>query len=416
MRVLFDNVNVDENEILSYSNKVKSIVDNLESRKDKDDDFVGWLNVGIDKSEIDRIKNTALKIRKQAEVLLVIGIGGSYLGARAVDSALSDKKLEIIYVGFNLCSNYIKSVIDYIKDKDFVINVISKSGTTTEVAIAFRIFREILESRYNDFKDRIYITTDSTKGALRNLANKCGYTSFVIPNNIGGRYSLLTVAQLLPIACSGVDIEKLINGAKEAYLKYRNLDVLNNECFRYAISRNILYNKNNFIEILSNYDLRLSYFSKWWQQLFGESEGKDNKGIFPVNLDFTTDLHSMGQYIQEGRRNLFETVIFVDCEDDLIIKHEEDDMDNINYLEGKSINYINKMAMQGTITAHFSADVSNFVILLDKLDEFELGSLIFFFEYSCAISSMLMNVNPFNQPGVEEYKRNMFKLLNKPGF
>ena len=417
MIVKFDNLDILDEDILSYQDRVNKIVDDLNNRKNKIDDFVGWLNVDIDKEEIDKIKTTALKIRKQAQVLLVIGIGGSYLGARAVIEALgNDKKLEIIYVGHNLSSDYIQSVIDYIKDKDFAINVISKSGTTTEPAIAFRIFREIMEQRYVDAKDRIYVTTDSKVGALRSLANNKGYTSFAIPNNVGGRYSVLTSAQLLPIACANIDIERLLKGAKEASLFYQNNNVMNNECYRYAISRNILYKNDKFIEIFANYDNRLHYFSEWWKQLYGESEGKDNKGIFPTNLDFTTDLHSMGQYIQQGRRNIFETIIFVNSNYDIKISKNIDNSDNLNYLDGKTINYINRKAMEGTIKAHVEGGVSNILIELERLDELELGKLIFFFEYACAISSMLMGVNPFDQPGVEEYKKNMFKLLNKPGF
>lgn len=417
MIVKFDNLDILDEDILSYQDRVNKIVDDLNNRKNKIDDFVGWLNVDIDKEEIDKIKTTALKIRKQAQVLLVIGIGGSYLGARAVIEALgNDKKLEIIYVGHNLSSDYIQSVIDYIKDKDFAINVISKSGTTTEPAIAFRIFREIMEQRYVDAKDRIYVTTDSKVGALRSLANDKCYTSFVIPNNVGGRYSVLTSAQLLPIACANIDIERLLKGAKEASLIYQNNNVMNNECYRYAISRNILYKNDKFIEIFANYDNRLHYFSEWWKQLYGESEGKDNKGIFPTNLDFTTDLHSMGQYIQQGRRNIFETIIFVNSNYDIKISKNIDNSDNLNYLDGKTINYINRKAMEGTIKAHVEGGVSNILIELERLDELELGKLIFFFEYACAISSMLMGVNPFDQPGVEEYKKNMFKLLNKPGF
>ena len=417
MIVKFDNLDILDEDILSYQDRVNKIVDDLNNRKNKIDDFVGWLNVDIDKEEMDKIKATALKIRKQAQVLLVIGIGGSYLGARAVIEALgNDKKLEIIYVGHNLSSDYIQSVIDYIKDKDFAINVISKSGTTTEPAIAFRIFREIMEQRYVDAKDRIYVTTDSKVGALRSLANNKGYTSFAIPNNVGGRYSVLTSAQLLPIACANIDIERLLKGAKEASLIYQNNNVMNNECYRYAISRNILYKNDKFIEIFANYDNRLHYFSEWWKQLYGESEGKDNKGIFPTNLDFTTDLHSMGQYIQQGRRNIFETIIFVNSNYDIKISKNIDNSDNLNYLDGKTINYINRKAMEGTIKAHVEGGVSNILIELERLDELELGKLIFFFEYACAISSMLMGVNPFDQPGVEEYKKNMFKLLNKPGF
>lgn len=416
MKVNFKNVNVEDSMIKSYQSKVDKIVDNLESRKNKLDDFVGWLDVSnYDKDEINKIKHVSNKIRNQAKVLLVIGIGGSYLGAKAITEAIKkDNGLEVIYVGNNLSCDYINSVIDYIKDKDFVINVISKSGSTLEPAISFRIFLEILEERYKDSNERVYVTTDPKLGKLRSLANEKGYTTFNINSNIGGRYSVLTAAQLLPIACMGIDIEKLLSGAIKAYDLYLEKDVLKNECYRYAIIRNVMYNNDKFIEILANYDNRLHYFSEWWKQLYGESEGKDGKGIFPATLDFTTDLHSMGQYIQEGRKNIFETVLFVNSDTEIIIKENANNSDNLNYLAGKSINYINKMAMEGTMKAHVDGKVNNILIELDKLDEVELGKLIFFFEKACAISCMLLEVNPFNQPGVEEYKKNMFKLLGKP--
>lgn len=421
MKLNFDYVKVTDVEILSYQDKVSKIVEELENIKKDINDFVGWLDIvnNYDKIEYDRIKKSAIKINNQAEVLLVIGIGGSYLGAKAITDAIKTKnKLEIIYVGNNLSSDYISDVIDYIKDKDFVINVISKSGTTTEPAIAFRIFKDILYKKYKEeASNRIYVTTDIKKGALRKLATKEGYESFVIPDNIGGRYSVLTAVGLLPIMCAGINIDKLLEGAKLAYLEYSNKNILENDCYKYAVIRNILYEKGKVIEVLANYEPKLHYLLEWCKQLLGESQGKDNKGIFPSILDFTTDLHSMGQYIQEGLRNMFETVIFVNnSQDDIILKEEENDDDNLNYLAGKSLNYINKKAMEGTIEAHVEGGVDNILITLDKLNELELGKLIFFFEYACAISCMLLDVNPFNQPGVEAYKKNMFKLLGKPGY
>lgn len=421
MKLNFDYVKVTDVEILSYQDKVSKIVEELDNRKKDINDFVGWLDIvnNYDKIEYDRIKKAAIKINNQAEVLLVIGIGGSYLGAKAITDAIKTKnKLEIIYVGNNLSSDYISDVIDYIKDKDFAINVISKSGTTTEPAIAFRIFKDILYKKYKEeASNRIYVTTDIKKGALRKLATKEGYESFVIPDNIGGRYSVLTAVGLLPIMCAGINIDKLLEGAKLAYLEYSNKNILENDCYKYAVIRNILYEKGKVVEVLANYEPKLHYLLEWSKQLLGESQGKDNKGIFPSILDFTTDLHSMGQYIQEGLRNMFETVIFVDnSQDDIILKEEENDDDNLNYLAGKSLNYINKKAMEGTIEAHVEGGVDNILITLDNLNELELGKLIFFFEYACAISCMLLGVNPFNQPGVEAYKKNMFKLLGKPGY
>lgn len=421
MKLNFDYVKVTNDEILSYQDKVSKIVEELDNRKKDINDFVGWLDIvnNYDKIEYDRIKKSAIKINNQAEVLLVIGIGGSYLGAKAITDAIKTKnKLEIIYVGNNLSSDYISDVIDYIKDKDFAINVISKSGTTTEPAIAFRIFKDILYKKYKEeASNRIYVTTDIKKGALRKLATKEGYESFVIPDNIGGRYSVLTAVGLLPIMCAGINIDKLLEGAKLAYLEYSNKNILENDCYKYAVIRNILYEKGKVIEVLANYEPKLHYLLEWCKQLLGESQGKDNKGIFPSILDFTTDLHSMGQYIQEGLRNMFETVIFVNnSQNDIFVKEEENDDDNLNYLAGKSLNYINKKAMEGTIEAHVEGGVDNILITLDKLNEIELGKLIFFFEYACAISCMLLDVNPFNQPGVEAYKKNMFKLLGKPGY
>ena len=325
----------------------------------------------------------------------------------------------ILYVGNNLSPNYINELIEYIGDKDFSVNVISKSGTTTEPAVAFRIFREILENKYgiDEARSRIYATTDKKKGALKTLAENEGYEQFVVPDNVGGRYSVLTAVGLLPIAVAGIDIEKLMQGARQAQEKYNDANLKYNECYQYAVLRNILYKLYKNIEILVNYEPKMHYFTEWWKQLYGESEGKEQMGIFPAGVDFTTDLHSMGQYIQEGRRNLFETVISIEnSNSDIIIQPDEDNLDGLNYLAGKGLDYVNKKAMEGTIKAHVSGDVPNIKIEIEKLDEENIGELIYFFEKSCAMSGMILGINPFNQPGVEKYKKNMFKLLEKPGY
>ena len=303
--------------------------------------------------------------------------------------------------------------------KDFSVNVISKSGTTTEPAIAFRIFREILENKYgiDEARSRIYVTTDKERGALKTLADNEGYEKFVIPDNVGGRYSVLTAVGLLPIATAGIDIDKLMQGAQNAQERYDDPNLKYNECYKYAVTRNILYKLYKNTEILVNYEPKMHYFTEWWKQLFGESEGKDQKGIFPAGVDFTTDLHSMGQYIQEGRRNLFETVISIENpKSDITINKDEDNLDGLNYLAGKTLDYVNKKAMEGTVKAHVTGDVPNIMLTIEDLDEENIGELIYFFEKACAMSGMILGVNPFNQPGVEEYKKNMFKLLKKPGF
>ena len=329
------------------------------------------------------------------------------------------KTPQIIYVGNTLSSNYIHDVMELIEDKDFSINVISKSGTTTEPAVAFRIFRELLEAKYDlkEARGRIFVTTDKEKGALKKLAIKENYQTFVIPDNIGGRYSVLTAVGLLPIAVAGIKIDKLMEGARQAREKYSDSSLKYNECYKYAVARNILYGNDKNIEILVNYEPKMHYMTEWWKQLYGESEGKDEKGIFPTGAEFTTDLHSLGQYIQEGRRNLFETVIKINTpENDMKVSLDEDDLDGLNYLTGKSIDYINKKAMEGTIEAHVVGDVPNILIEMEKLDELNLGKLIYFFELACAMSGKILGVNPFNQPGVEKYKKNMFRLLEKPGY
>ena len=426
------NSGITEKMILEYKEQVENIHKELHRRANDEKDFVGWLELptNYDKKEFSRIKKAAKKISKESDILIVIGIGGSYLGARAVIEALTSsfynmksekqrKYPQVLYVGNNLSPNYINELLEVIEDKDFSINVISKSGTTTEPAIAFRIFREILENKYGieEARSRIYVTTDKKRGALKTLADEEGYEKFVIPDNVGGRYSVLTAVGLLPIACSGIDIDKLMEGAQIAQERYNDSNLKYNECYKYAVSRNILNKLYKNIEILVNYEPKMHYFTEWWKQLYGESEGKDQKGIFPAGVDFTTDLHSMGQYIQEGRRNLFETVINIEnSNSDITIQKDEDNLDGLNYLAGKTLDYVNKKAMEGTIKAHVSGDVPNIVIHMNKLDEVNLGELIYFFEKACAISGMILGVNPFNQPGVEEYKKNMFHLLKKPGF
>ena len=432
VKLSLKNSGVTKKTIMEYKEQVENIHKDLHHRANDVSDFVGWLNLPTkyDKKEFARIKKAAKKIKKESDILVVIGIGGSYLGARAVIEALTSSFYnmlpneernfpQILYVGNNLSSDYMNELIEYIGDKDFSVNVISKSGTTTEPAIAFRIFREILENKYGieEARSRIYATTDREKGALKTLAEKEGYEQFVVPDNVGGRYSVLTAVGLLPIATCGIDIDKLMEGAKEAQEKYDDPDLKYNECYQYAVVRNILYKLYKNTEILVNYEPKMHYFTEWWKQLFGESEGKDQKGIFPAGVDFTTDLHSMGQYIQEGRRNLFETVIKIKKpKSDIEIQPDEDNLDGLNYLAGKTLDYVNKKAMEGTIQAHVSGDVPNIQITIEKLDEKNLGAMIYFFEKACAVSGMILGVNPFNQPGVEEYKKNMFKLLEKPGY
>ena len=432
LKLNLKNTGIDQKAIMKYKEKVEQIHHELHKRANAQNDFVGWLELptNYDKEEFKRIKSAAARIQEDSEVLVVIGIGGSYLGARAVIESLTNtfdnllpeskrKHPQIFYVGNNLSPNYINDLIETLGTKDFSVNVISKSGTTTEPAIAFRIFREMLENRYGieEARGRIYVTTDKEKGALKTLATKEKYEIFVIPDNVGGRYSVLTAVGLLPIAVAGIDIDKLMEGARVAQERYNDPNLKYNECYQYAVVRNILYKLYKNTEILVNYEPKMHYFTEWWKQLFGESEGKDQLGIFPAGVDFTTDLHSMGQYIQEGRRNLFETVIRIEkANSDITIQEEEDNLDGLNYLAGKGLDYVNNKAMEGTIEAHVSGDVPNVVIELPKLTEETIGHLIFFFEKSCAMSGMILGVNPFNQPGVEKYKKNMFRLLEKPGY
>ena len=426
------NTGLTKKSIMEYKEQVENIHKDLHRRANDEKDFVGWLELptNYDKKEFARIKKAAKKIKKESDILVVIGIGGSYLGARAVIESLTSsfynmlpnkqrKFPQILYVGNNLSPNYMNELIEYIGNKDFSINVISKSGTTTEPAVAFRIFREILENKYgiDEARSRIYATTDKEKGALKTLAESEGYEQFVVPDNVGGRYSVLTAVGLLPIAVAGIDIDKLMEGARLAQERYNDSNLKYNECYQYAVVRNILYKLYKNTEILVNYEPKMHYFTEWWKQLFGESEGKEQKGIFPAGVDFTTDLHSMGQYIQEGRRNLFETVISIEeSNSDITIPSDDDNLDGLNYLAGKGLDYVNKKAMEGTVQAHVSGDVPNIIINLKQLNETALGELIYFFEKACAVSGMILGINPFNQPGVEEYKKNMFKLLKKPGY
>lgn len=424
--------NIKQEDIMKYSNKVENIHTELHEKSKDENEFLGWLDLptDYDKKEVEKIKKCAKKIQKDSEILVVIGIGGSYLGARAVIEALTStfynllskeqrKTPQILYAGNNLNPNYLNDLIDLIGNRDLSVNVISKSGTTTEPAIAFRIFRELLENKYGleEAKERIYVTTDKEKGALKQIAEEEGYTTFVIPNNIGGRYSVLTAVGLLPIATAGINIDKLLDGARIAQEKYLDKSLKYNDCYKYAVARNILYKNEKNIEILVSYEPKLHYMTEWWKQLFGESEGKDLKGIYPTGAEFTTDLHSLGQYIQEGRRNLFETVIDIkESDSNVFINQDEENLDELNYLTGKGLDEINKKAMEGTIEAHIEGEVPNIILTMDNLNEYTLGHLIYFFELACSMSGKLLGVNPFNQPGVEKYKKNMFRLLGKPGY
>ena len=427
MKINFNNVLINNDEINKYEDMVKDIHNKLHDNCNSQDNFMGWLDLPInyDKEELDQIKICAEKVKNNSKYLLVIGIGGSYLGARAVIEALTstfynlrENSPIILYVGNNLSTSYINDIIKIIGNDDFSINVISKSGTTTEPAIAFRIFKKILENKYgNNASERIIVTTDEEKGALHTIAKENNYQTFKIPNNIGGRYSVLTAVGLFPIAVANINVDKLLNGAIKAYNKYNNSNLNENDCYKYAVIRNLLYHKDKNIEIFASYEPRLHYFIEWLKQLFGESEGKNGKGIFPVGVEFTTDLHSLGQYIQDGRRNIFETVLNIEnTNESITMTKEENNLDNLNYLEGLTLDYINHKAMEGTIDAHVSNDVPNILINVDKLDEETIGELIYFFELACAMSGFILNVNPFNQPGVEIYKKNMFHLLGKPGY
>ncbi|WP_226669505.1 glucose-6-phosphate isomerase [Metabacillus litoralis] len=421
-----------EHEITYLRDFVKVAHHSIHEQTGAGSDFLGWVDLpkDYDKEEFSRIQKSAEKIKSDSDVLLVVGIGGSYLGARAAIEMLNHsfynslskeqrQAPQVIFVGNNISSTYMRDLQDLLEGKDFSINVISKSGTTTEPALAFRIFRKILEGKYgkSEAKQRIYATTDKARGALKTLATEEGYESFIIPDDVGGRYSVLTAVGLLPIAVTGVDIQAMMNGAAAASDDFGKSELEENPAYQYAAVRNVLYNKGKTIEMLINYEPGLQYFSEWWKQLFGESEGKDQKGIYPSSANFSTDLHSLGQYVQEGRRDLFETVINVEnSRHELIVEEEENDLDGLNYLTGKSVDFVNKKAFQGTMLAHTDGGVPNLVVTIPAMDAYTFGYLAYFFEKACAMSGYLLGVNPFDQPGVEAYKVNMFALLGKPGF
>ncbi|MCC5911181.1 MAG: glucose-6-phosphate isomerase [Clostridiaceae bacterium] len=404
----------------------------LHEKNGAGNDFLGWVDLpkNYDKEEFNRIKAAAKKIQDNSEVLIVVGIGGSYLGARAAIEMLSHsfynllpkegrKTPEIYFAGHNMSAKYLKDLLDVVKDKDICINVISKSGTTTEPAVAFRVLKEFMENKYGreGMKDRIYATTDIEKGALKQLATEEGYETFVIPDDVGGRYSVLTAVGLLPIAVAGIDIDEMMEGAASAYEDLKQEKLEENYCYQYAAMRNILYNKGKMVEILVNYEPNLHFMGEWFKQLFGESEGKDQKGIFPASVSFSTDLHSMGQYIQEGRRDIFETVLHVENIDaEVYIKQQQRDLDGLNYLVGKTVDDVNKNIFEATLLAHNDGGVPNLIINIPEITPYYFGYLVYFFEKACGISGYLLGVNPFDQPGVEEYKKNMFALLGKKGY
>lgn len=395
-------------------------------------DYLGWVELPVkyDTKEFQAIKKAAQEIRETSEALVVIGIGGSYLGARAAIEMLSHSfsnqypgenrpNPQIYYMGQTISPTYIAELLEVLAEKDFAVNIISKSGTTTEPAIAFRLIKELLVKKYgaDEAKRRIYATTDKAKGALKKIADAEGYTQFVIPDDVGGRYSVLTPVGLLPIAVSGIDIQEMMDGAAAGYQAYQKPDMEKNLAYQYAVARNVLYRKGKLIEIMVNYEPNLHYFAEWWKQLFGESEGKNQKGIFPAACDFSTDLHSMGQYIQEGRRDLFETVLWVEkSRRSVVIPNDPDNIDGLNFLSGRTMENVNEKAFQGTLLAHHEGGVPNMVIRVPELSAYYFGELVYFFEKACGLSAYLNGVNPFNQPGVEAYKKNMFALLGKPGF
>ena len=423
---------INEEEIKQIKPHVELANEILISKTGAGNDFLGWLSLpeDYDKEEFSRIKNAAEKIKNDSEVLIVIGIGGSYLGAKAAIEFLShtfynnlpkEKRIypEIYFAGTNMSSVYLNHLIDLIGDRDFSVNVISKSGTTTEPAIAFRVFKKMLEEKYGkeEAGKRIYATTDKSKGALKTLAKTEGYETFVVPDNVGGRFSVLTAVGLLPIAAAGIDIDELMRGAKEAMVDYSGNKLEENQVLQYAAIRNILHKKGKFLEVMVNYEPRIHYFAEWWKQLFGESEGKDGKGLYPSSADFSADLHSLGQYIQEGRRLFFETVVSIGKpEVEYKIELDEDDLDGLNFVAGKTLDYVNKKATDGVILAHIDGGVPNLTVNIPESTPYHLGYAFYFFEKACGVSGYLLGVNPFDQPGVEAYKKNMFALLGKPGY
>ncbi|WP_031515077.1 glucose-6-phosphate isomerase [Desulfofalx alkaliphila] len=423
---------VSEHEIEFLEPAVNTAHRLLHSKTGPGSDYTGWVEYPkqYDKAEFERIKLAAEQIKDRCDALVVIGIGGSYIGARSALEMLGHtfynqlpktkrKTPEIYYVGNNISPVYTSHLLELLEGKELCVNIISKSGTTTEPAIAFRIFRELLTKRYGkkEARKRIYATTDKERGALKKLAAQEGYQSFVIPDQVGGRYSVLTAVGLLPIAVSGADIDQIMSGAADAMDAFGSASIAQNYAYQYAAVRKLLYQKGKTIELMVNYEPSLHYFSEWWKQLFGESEGKDGKGIFPASVNFSTDLHSMGQYIQDGRRNIFETVIHVqEPPQDLEIMEDEEDIDGLNFLTGKTMDYVNKKAFEGTMLAHTDGGVPNLLVKVPKINEYYYGQMVYFFEKACGISGYLLGVNPFNQPGVEAYKKNMFALLGKSGY
>ncbi|MDO4289404.1 MAG: glucose-6-phosphate isomerase [Eubacterium sp.] len=404
----------------------------LKEKTGPGNDFLGWYDypVAYDKDEYARIKAAAKRIQDSCDAFIVIGIGGSYLGSKAVITALTStffnevpgdkrKAPKVYFAGENISGKYMKDLYELVKDQDICVNVISKSGTTTEPAIAFRFFKELLEKKYGKegAKDRIFATTDKERGALKFLADQEGYETFVIPDDVGGRYSVYTAVGLLPIAVAGIDIDAFMEGGKSGYEEYAAENLEDNACYQYALYRSCLYNRGKSTEIMVDYEPSLRYFSEWWKQLYGESDGKDGKGLFPASVHFSTDLHSLGQIIQDGPKHIFETVVVVDeLEDDMTVSHEESDLDGLNYLENRTMQEINEKAFLGTLLAHVDGGVPNGIIRLSKLDAFHIGKLVYFFEKACGLGGYLLGVNPFDQPGVEAYKKNMFALLHKPGY
>ncbi|HEX3038795.1 MAG TPA: glucose-6-phosphate isomerase [Caproiciproducens sp.] len=420
---------ISQNEYTAIAPQVKIAHELLHSGTGLGNDFTGWVKLptDYDKEEFSRIKAAAEKIKSDTDVFVVIGIGGSYLGARAAIEFLKSqnynsfkkKTPDIYFTGNSISSTALSEILEICEGKDVSINMISKSGTTTEPAIAFRVFRELLEKKYGkeEARKRIYCTTDKARGTLKQLAAKEGYESFVVPDDVGGRYSVLTAVGLLPIAVSGADIDALMAGAAKAQKEFDNPNLAENACYQYAAIRNILYRKGKEIEVLASYEPRYTMMGEWWKQLYGESEGKDNKGLFPASVVFSTDLHSMGQYIQDGRRSLFETVVLFDkAVKELFLGNDPENVDGLNFLQGKSMAYVNEKAFEGTVLAHTDGGVPNIVLHAPDFSEDTLGFMIYFFEKACAISGYMMGVNPFDQPGVESYKKNMFALLGKPGY
>ncbi len=423
---------ISQEEIDAMAPYIRAAHETIVNKSGAGNDFLGWVDLPVDydKEEFARIKAAAEKIRKDSEILIVIGIGGSYLGARAAIEMLShsfansvSKELrngpQIFYAGNSISSTYLADLIEAVEGKDFSVNVISKSGTTTEPAIAFRVFKEILENKYGkeEAKNRIYATTDKARGALKTLADAEGYETFVVPDDVGGRFSVLTAVGLLPIAAAGIDIDAMMQGAADGREEYSNPELSENMCYQYAAVRNCLARKGKSVEMMINFEPALHYFAEWWKQLYGESEGKDQKGIFPAAADFSTDLHSMGQYIQDGQRILFETAVLVDePRKNVVIKANDDNLDGLNFLAEKTLDLVNLKAAQGTALAHTDGGVPNLVVKVPKIDAYNFGKLVYFFEKACGISGYVLGVNPFNQPGVEAYKKNMFALLGKPGY